>query len=134
MKTFLIIENNEIVNAILAEKEEDVIQSVGENFIESINGKPWIGWKLYEDGSWRSQSPFPSWVDWDEDILEWTAPVPRPSFPANWDEEIQEWVAIPPPYPSWIIKQNQWIAPIPYPEDSLLYAWDEDTLSWILVD
>jgi hypothetical protein len=39
------------------------------------------------------------------------------------------------PYPSWTIGAPTWIwqAPVPYPNDGLLYAWDEATLSWVLV-
>ena len=34
------------------------------------------------------------------------------------------------PYPSWILKNNIWVAPIEYPNDDKFYIWDEDTLSW----
>ena len=41
---------------------------------------------------------------------------------------------IPPqPYPSWVLNEAtcQWEAPVPYPEDGLLYRWDEETGGWI---
>lgn len=44
---------------------------------------------------------------------------------------------IPPkPYPSWVLEENTclWEAPIPYPEDGKTYAWDEDSLSWRLIE
>ena len=40
---------------------------------------------------------------------------------------------IPPkPYPSWLLNEEtcQWEAPIPYPEDGLIYSWNEDELDW----
>jgi hypothetical protein len=38
----------------------------------------------------------------------------------------------PQPYPSWILNEDwKWESPIPYPEDMLLYKWDEETLNWI---
>jgi hypothetical protein len=38
----------------------------------------------------------------------------------------------PQPYPSWVLTEDwKWEAPIPYPDDSLLYKWDEETLNWI---
>jgi hypothetical protein len=40
---------------------------------------------------------------------------------------------IPPkPYPSWLLNEDtcQWEAPIPYPDDDLMYQWDEDELDW----
>ena len=44
---------------------------------------------------------------------------------------------IPPqPYPSWLLNTTtcQWEAPVPYPTDGQMYAWDEATLSWILME
>lgn len=36
------------------------------------------------------------------------------------------------PYQSWVLDENSliWNAPIPYPTDSLVYGWDEETISW----
>ena len=41
----------------------------------------------------------------------------------------------PKPYNSWILDEEicQWKAPIPYPTDNKIYAWDEDTESWVEV-
>jgi hypothetical protein len=44
---------------------------------------------------------------------------------------------IPPkPYNSWILDENVclWQPPIPYPTDSNLYEWNEQTLSWDLIN
>lgn len=41
---------------------------------------------------------------------------------------------IPPqPYPSWILNPSTqlWEPPVPYPDDGLVYFWDEATQSWI---
>lgn len=35
------------------------------------------------------------------------------------------------PYPSWTWDGEDWIPPIPMPDDGKLYVWDEATLSWI---
>jgi hypothetical protein len=40
---------------------------------------------------------------------------------------------IPPkPYPSWLLNEDtcQWEAPIPYPDDDLIYQWDEEQGDW----
>ena len=39
----------------------------------------------------------------------------------------------PQPYPSWTLDTNKWIwvAPVEYPEDGLIYDWDEDSQTWI---
>lgn len=44
-------------------------------------------------------------------------------------------VFIPPkPYPSWLLDTATWLwnAPIPMPDNGLVYYWDEATLSWVL--
>jgi hypothetical protein len=35
-------------------------------------------------------------------------------------------------YPSWIFNKEikNWVPPIPYPEDELMYEWNEQTVSW----
>lgn len=42
----------------------------------------------------------------------------------------------PTPYPSWILNQTdwQWESPTPYPSDGSDYYWDEETISWVLVE
>jgi hypothetical protein len=42
----------------------------------------------------------------------------------------------PQPYPSWVLNDDTctWDAPTPMPDDGLSYIWDEDTVSWILVN
>jgi hypothetical protein len=40
---------------------------------------------------------------------------------------------IPPqPFPSWVLNETtcQWAAPVAYPDDGLLYNWDEALQSW----
>lgn len=44
---------------------------------------------------------------------------------------------IPPkPYPSWLFDGSSWNwqAPVAYPDDSKFYVWNEDLLSWKLVE
>lgn len=44
---------------------------------------------------------------------------------------------IPPkPFQSWILNENTclWDAPIPYPNDGNIYNWNEETLSWVIVN
>jgi hypothetical protein len=40
---------------------------------------------------------------------------------------------IPPkPFDSWLLDEDtcQWTAPVPYPEDDLMYQWDEEQGDW----
>lgn len=44
---------------------------------------------------------------------------------------------IPPqPFPSWTLNETTclWDAPVAYPEDGLMYRWDEPTTSWVAVE
>ena len=43
---------------------------------------------------------------------------------------------IPPkPYPSWILNEDtcRWEAPIPYPNDGVMYSWDEEAGDWVAI-
>jgi len=40
---------------------------------------------------------------------------------------------IPPkPYESWLLVEEtaQWEAPVPYPDDGLMYSWNEEIIDW----
>ena len=40
----------------------------------------------------------------------------------------------PQPYPSWTLNVSfDWEAPVEYPNDGLIYEWDEDNLQWKLM-
>jgi len=49
----------------------------------------------------------------------------------NEDEDI---FITPQPYASWIRSGSFWNAPVAYPEDGNAYAWNENNLSWDLLD
>ena len=40
------------------------------------------------------------------------------------------------PYNSWILNENTcvWEAPTPCPNDGNIHTWDEETVSWVIVD
>jgi len=39
------------------------------------------------------------------------------------------------PYPSWILDENfDWQAPIPIPDDSNFYGWNESNQEWVTFD
>ena len=43
---------------------------------------------------------------------------------------------IPPrPYESWVLDEEtcNWEAPVPYPDDGVMYQWDEETTDWVAV-
>ena len=48
----------------------------------------------------------------------------------TYDEAADVFVA-PQPFPSWTLDANHdWQPPKPYPQDGLLYFWNEETLDW----
>lgn len=43
---------------------------------------------------------------------------------------------IPPkPFESWVLDEEtcRWEAPVPYPDDGVMYQWDEETTDWVAV-
>jgi len=53
------------------------------------------------------------------------------STPTTLDPEFKkrQW-----PYPSWSFDPvtNTWTMPVAYPNDGLVYEWDEDLVNWVL--
>jgi hypothetical protein len=52
----------------------------------------------------------------------------------TYDEDLDAFVP-PKPFPSWVLDVDtaRWVAPVPYPTDGLIYAWDEDAGDWVAV-
>ena len=50
----------------------------------------------------------------------------------TYDSEADRFIP-PSPFPSWVFDEDSyaWIAPVQYPEDGLVYKWDEATTSWV---
>jgi hypothetical protein len=53
----------------------------------------------------------------------------------TYDVERDAFIA-PKEYASWVLNEDtcRWEFPVPYPEDGNDYRWDEDTISWVLVE
>lgn len=51
-----------------------------------------------------------------------------------YDEDLDAFIP-PKPFPSWALDAEtaRWVAPVPYPTDGLIYAWDEDAGDWVAV-
>jgi len=44
---------------------------------------------------------------------------------------------IPPkPFDSWVLVEEtaQWEAPVPYPDDGVMYSWNEETADWVATE
>jgi hypothetical protein len=53
----------------------------------------------------------------------------------KYDEELDAFVP-PKPYASWILNEDTalWDAPVAYPDDGEMYTWNEEELSWDLIE
>ena len=53
----------------------------------------------------------------------------------TYDEERDAFIP-PQPFESWVLDEDTclWDAPVPYPTDGAMYAWDEDAVSWVEVE
>jgi hypothetical protein len=48
--------------------------------------------------------------------------------------EAEDIFVTPQPYPSWTREGSFWNAPVARPEDGKFYSWNEETLSWDVLD
>ena len=51
-------------------------------------------------------------------------------------DEVRDAFIPPKPFNSWILNEDtcQWQSPIPYPQDNNRYKWNEQTLSWDIIE
>ena len=49
----------------------------------------------------------------------------------SYDSERDAFIS-PKPYDSWLLVEEtaQWEAPVPYPDDALMYSWNEEIIDW----
>lgn len=156
-------ENNEVIyviymtNETITDENGNEVEQLGIDHLHKHHGKDrrWVrtsyrgnfrgryagvGFTYREDlDMFIEPQPYSSWV-LNTSTGDWDPPVPYPEDDKNyvWNEEIQNWDIPPKPYPSWILNENtnNWFAPVPYPDPSYetLYEWNEETLTWTLVE
>jgi hypothetical protein len=53
----------------------------------------------------------------------------------KYDEDLDAFIP-PQPFASWLLDEEtaQWVAPVEYPNDGIIYTWDETALDWVPVD
>ena len=51
----------------------------------------------------------------------------------TYDEDRDAFIP-PKDYPSWVLNEEtcRWEAPIPHPDPTVYYIWDEDTVNWVI--
>lgn len=91
MPNYGLIENNKIVNIIVAESLE-IAESVTQKSAILIDETELGIDSEFIDGYWTPIKPYPSWV-WNGEA--WESPVPKPTDDGvslyNWSEEDKEW-------------------------------------------
>ena len=93
MKTFAKIQNNIVVNVIIADEDFILSQENPSSFVEydaenvaSINGS-------YNDGVFLKPKPFLSFIL--DSNYNWQPPTPKPEGNVYWDESSLSWLPIP---------------------------------------
>lgn len=94
MPNFAVIDNNRVVNVMVADSQSTA-ESVSGCAVIETDGSPWTGWTLEADG-WRPPSPHPSW-NWDGAAWAPPTPIPESTEPGRheWDEDSQAWIFLP---------------------------------------
>lgn len=90
MPNYLVIENNKVVNLIIADSREIAEEATGLEIIESVESLPSIGYTKF-NGSWIPPQPYTSWTFDGED---WNSPVEMPTVEGKyftWNENVLNW-------------------------------------------
>jgi hypothetical protein len=97
-------ENNIVVRVLVGNNSEP---DEGEAFMKSLGGT-WV--KTSYNGSIRKNFA---------------------GIGYEYRSEIDAFVA-PQPFPSWTLNEDtaQWESPVPYPEDGIMYQWNEELTDW----
>jgi hypothetical protein len=119
MAHFAQIENNLVTQVIVVDNSDTIdaqgneLESVGVQFCTDLLGGVWV------------QTSYNNNIRFNYAGIGYTYDETRDAFIS------------PQPYPSWELDEDtcRWEAPIPYPEvsedSSVIYVWDEETISWI---
>jgi hypothetical protein len=117
MAHFALVENGEVKNVIVVSNDDcgggafPESEPIGQKFIASLG----------LEGEWKQTSY-------------------NSNFRSNYafiggvyDSELDAFIE-PKPFDSWTLNSsNQWVAPVPYPDENEAYFWDDALQKWILI-
>lgn len=136
MPHFAVIEDNLVVNTLVADSLSDAQSVAGSSCVDLADKVAVIG-SAYDSATQTftaQESPYPSWV---QDGTSWKAPVAMPTDGRTyvWVESTTSW-AEKLKYPSWHFDETtkKYLAPVPYPTDGKLYGWDESKQEWEITE
>lgn len=104
----VVIRTIKVHNDVITDENGVEKESLGIEFCKNLYGGRWIQ-TSYND-TFRKNYATSGWT-YDPDLDAFFGPQP---------------------YPSWILNKETcwWEAPVAYPEDGLIYRWNETTVSW----
>ena len=120
MAHFAQLDENNIVTQVIVVSNEDIKDSIG-NENEEV-GIAFCKNLLGRDTIWK-QTSYNNSIRKNYAGIGFTYDATRDAFIA------------PKPYNSWILNESTciWESPVLYPNDGNMYAWDEETTSWLLI-
>ena len=113
-------DNNVVTEVIVGRDEDDVVDGITD-------------WEAYY-GELRSQRCVRTSYNTHGGVHEVGGTPFRKNYAGidfTYDESRDAFIP-PQPFPSWVLNEDTcfWDAPVPYPDDGLMYDWDEDSQSW----
>jgi hypothetical protein len=106
-------ENNIVTEVITGRNETEVVDGISdwESYYGEFRGQPCVR-TSYNGNIRKNFAGIGFYYDAERDAF-----IPPKSFQ------------------SWVLDEEtcRWAAPVPYPEDDLMYHWDEDAIEWIPV-
>ena len=121
MAHFAQLDENNIVTQVIVVSNEDIKDSIG-NENEEV-GIAFCKNLLGRDTIWK-QTSYNNSIRKNYAGIGFTYDATRDAFIA------------PKPYNSWILNETSciWEAPVSYPNDGNMYAWDEETTFWVFIN
>lgn len=110
-------ENNIVLRVIVvgdedtADEEGNEVEAIGIQFCQNLLGGNWVQ-TSYNDNIRKQYAGIGYTYDREADVF-----------------------IIFQPFPSWSLDENHdWQPPTPHPDDGKPYLWDEDSLSWVVIE
>jgi hypothetical protein len=121
MAHFAQLDENNIVTQVIVVSNEDIKDSIG-NENEEV-GIAFCKNLLGRDTLWK-QTSYNNSIRKNYAGIGFTYDTTRDAFIA------------PKPFNSWVLNETTciWEAPVSYPNDGNIYAWDEETTSWVPIN
>ena len=118
-----VIEVLSVVNEVLHDSHGVEQESIGIDFLTKLTG-----WAIWKQTSYNTKGG-----------VHYSGGLPFRKNHAGIGytyDEIRDAFIPPKPYNSWILNESTclWESPIPYPQDNNRYTWNEQTLSWDLLE